>query len=218
MFNRWHLKGSYEMDQEVFNLGLTLSLETYYKTYHTTQVLGVDKDVFIMTKAIYVLGKAVELQSDDTCTIRFLKEGVAYGFKSRVISVQFYPFPLMFIKYPDNIETVKLRVAPRFRVELLAKLLDAPGVMLSDAVLVDISSGGCRLRLPIQNNLEFATEVNYSISFTFVGKEFRLDCAVRRLEIDGEPRYLGMQFININEHVTGELTTLLDSLEKVAPK
>jgi hypothetical protein len=42
------------MNEEIYNFGLTLSLETYYKTYHTTQVLGVDKDVFIMVRAIYV--------------------------------------------------------------------------------------------------------------------------------------------------------------------
>jgi c-di-GMP-binding flagellar brake protein YcgR len=204
------------MNEEIYNFGLTLSLETYYKTYHTTQVLGVDKDVFIMVRAIYVLGKAVELKSNDTCTIRFLKDGVAYGFKSRVISVQFYPFPLMFIKYPDKIETLQLRVAPRFRVERPAKIFDATGVMLSEAVLVDISSGGCRLKLPTQNGMEFAPGVNYSISFTFVEREFRIDCVVRRLERDGEPQYLGMQFINMNEHITGSLTTLLASLEKVA--
>ena len=47
-------------------------------------------------------------------------------------------------------------------------------------------------------------------------KEFNIECAERRLEKDGESKYLGMQFINLNEHKTGELTILLDSLQKVA--
>lgn len=204
------------MHKEVFDIGLTLSLETYYKTYHTTQVLGWEKDSFVLTKAIYVQGKAVELLSNDTCKIRLLKDGVACGFESKVIAVQFYPFPLMFIKYPNKIETLNLRVAPRFKIEFPAKFLDAAGALIAGAVLIDISEGGCGLRVPIQKGKELSPEAGYSIALTFMNKEISVGCAVRRLAKDGESYLLGIQFTNVTAHNKETLSMLLDFHKKHA--
>ena len=63
-------------------------------------VLGWQKDLFLLTNLPYLNEKPVKLKSEDNCIIRFLKGDDAYGFQTSIISVQFFPAPLIFFKYP----------------------------------------------------------------------------------------------------------------------
>ena len=123
-------------------------------------------------------------------------------------------FPLMFIKYPDKIETVNLRVAPRIKIDLPARFLDAAGVRIAEAALTDISEGGCGLRVPILQGKELSPEAGYSITFTVMDKEVSVGCAIKRLEKGGEAYLLGMQFTNVSEKHKGTLSLLVDFLKK----
>jgi len=189
------------MDDSMFQVGLSLSLQTNFKNYLDTWLLGWDRETFLMTKAIYIGGRPAKLWTGDTVTVRFLKDGVAYGFTSEIISVQYHPFPLMFIKYPAEIETLSLRVAPRHKLKLPAKFLRASGtVITADAILIDVSEGGCGLRVPVVEGLELTSEEEYTVSFRIMDQELSLGCRIRKLDQRGNYAYfLGAQFTNISD-------------------
>lgn len=202
------------MEKEIFEVGLTLSFEAYYKTHLATQVVGWEKNAFLLTKGIYVQGQPAKLKNNDPCKIRFLKDGVAYGFESAVISVQFFPFSLMFIKYPEKLETVKIRVAPRFKVDLPTKLMDNAKTLMADALILDISEGGCGLRVPVEEGKELSPEGTYAITFSVMDKEISLGCGVRKLDKGTETWFLGVEFTNITPQNKEALTLFLDFLKK----
>jgi hypothetical protein len=68
------------MAENIFDVGLTFSIEAYFKTHRTTQLLGWDTGSFLLIRAIYIQGQPSKLKSKDLCKVRFLKDGVAYGF------------------------------------------------------------------------------------------------------------------------------------------
>jgi hypothetical protein len=69
-------------------------------------VLGWQKDLFLLTNLPYLNEKPVKLKSEDNCIIRFLKGDDAYGFQTSIISVQFFPAPLIFFKYPAHVDKI----------------------------------------------------------------------------------------------------------------
>jgi c-di-GMP-binding flagellar brake protein YcgR len=202
------------MGKDIFEVGLTLSFESYYKTHMTTELVGWEKDAFVLTKAIYIQGQPAKIKNNDTCTVRFLNEGVAYGFTSEVITIQFFPFALMFLKYPAKFETLKIRVAPRYRTDLPARLLDASGAFIVDAILLDISEGGCGLKVPIQQGKEPVPETGYAISFKILDREVGLGCVVKKLAMAQDAYILGMEFVNVSLQQKEMLTMLLDFMKK----
>jgi len=204
------------MTTNIFDVGLILSIEAYFKTHQSARVLGWQEEEFLLTSAIYIQGQPSMLKSKDPVKARFLKDGIAYGFESEIIAVQFYPFPLMFMKYPAKLETLKLRVATRFKADLPAKLLDASGALIADAVLIDISEGGCGLKAPVQEGKELTPDAAYAISFTIMDKELSLGCAVRKLDKGQDTYFLGMEFTNVSPQHKETLTLFLDFLKKYA--
>jgi len=200
-----------------WEVGLTFSTELYYKSYLPAKLLGWEEGVFLMTTAITAQGDQAGLKSNDTIKMRFLKDGNAYGFISEAIHIQHYPFPLMFIKYPADIACVKLRVSPRIKIYLPAILLDASGtVVVSDATMLDISEGGCRLVVPVKDGLKLSPDVPYAITFLARDREFKVSCDMKQLKEGTEFHSLGLEFRKDSDQFRQELASFLDFLSKYA--
>jgi len=202
------------MENDIFAVGLTVSIEAHYKTHLATTVLGWEKDVFVLTKAIYVQGQPAKLQSNNVCKIRFLKDGVAYGCETEIITIQFFPFPMMFLKYPAKLECLKLRVAPRFKADLPVTLTDEKGTMHAEAVMLDISEGGCGVKVPAQTGVDLTPEQSYTITFKLLDKEVGITCTVRKLDKGAEFTFLGLEFTNMSQQQKETLALFIDFLKK----
>jgi c-di-GMP-binding flagellar brake protein YcgR len=206
------------MENSSFAINLTLSIETYYKAYLTTKIIGWRQDEFILTDAVYSQGKPAYLNTKDICKIRFLKDGVAYGFETEVLTVQFYPFPVMFLKFPAKMECLKLRVAPRFKIDMPITFLDASGQVIPDAIMTDISEGGCGLKIPVQENRNLTPEGRYKIECKLMDKEIRCDCSVKRLDKQEETCFIGTEFLDMTTPDKETLKIFLDFLNKYAAR
>jgi len=168
-----------------------------------------------MTDVIYEQGRPADLNAKDTCTIRFLKEGVAYGFEAEVVTIQFFPFPLMFFSYPSNIACVKLRVAPRYKTDLPATLCDAAGkVIENDAVVLDISEGGCRVQVPLKEGLEFLPDAAYTVRIKVMDKEISSSSGIKNIEKRTDSNVFGMDFSAMTQQNKDTLALFLEFLKK----
>lgn len=197
------------MDKVIFEVGQALSMENYFRTYVTTYVLGWEKGVFLLTRAIWGRSKEPQLKSRDICKVRFLREGVAYGFETVVLSVQFVPSPIMFLRYPEQVERVELRRAPRCRISVPVRLTDVSGTENAGAVMDDLSEGGCLLRVPIEADREFPVDVTYRVSFVIVEKPFSIASEVRKLEKRGADWSIGLSFTDLSEQDKDALTRVI---------
>ena len=85
---------------------------------------------------------------DHHLIVRFILEdetGEIIAFKSKILFVMTKPSHLVFVSFPTSIQNHGLRSDKRAQIRLPTKILDGDGKMLSDAVMLDLSSGGCRL-------------------------------------------------------------------------
>jgi c-di-GMP-binding flagellar brake protein YcgR len=197
------------MDEVIFEVGQALSVESHFRTYVTTHVLGWDAGAFLLTRAIRGRSKEPQLKSRDVCKVRFLREGVAYGFEAVVLSVQFLPAPIMFLRYPEHVERVELRRAPRCKVGMPVKLSDQAGAESPGAVMDDLSEGGCLLRVPVQPDRALSVDAVYTVSFVIVEKTFSITCKVRKLDRRGEEWSIGLAFTDLPEADRDALSRLI---------
>lgn len=200
----------------IFHVGLVLSVEATYKAHLPTSVLGWDRDQALITRAIFIQGQPAKLKANDRCKVRFLKEGVAYGFSSDILAVQFFPFPLMFMKYPAHIETLKLRVAQRFKTNLPVLLLDtSASIVAADATMLDISENGCGLKVPVQKAGGLSPDESYTIALRIMDREFSAACSVRKLERRGDYAwFLGLEFSDMQTDNKESLMRFIDFLRR----
>ena len=89
----------------------------------------------------------IQLDDNTPCIIRFVHDGRAVGFRSWVLGSIKRPYPLLFVKFPENIETSTIRQYERFQVNLRACLtpnqVEGRVDKYPPANICNLSEGGC---------------------------------------------------------------------------
>ncbi|MES2604062.1 MAG: flagellar brake protein [Pseudomonadota bacterium] len=75
--------------------------------------------------------------------------GDCMGFYSSVIDVVRVPYPIVFIKFPTEVETRELRVEKRLPTWIPGALYMKEGESELAGTITDLSSGGCRFELHV---------------------------------------------------------------------
>ena len=99
---------------------LLLRFSGFAESYKTTLV-GMERGRYLICSAPYVPGIWTVLNAADQTTVRYLCEGVVYGFKCTLLTALDKPFRLLVLSYPENIETVNLRQHQRIPCLIPAK-------------------------------------------------------------------------------------------------
>lgn len=198
------------MDEDIFEVGLPISIETEYKYYLTTHIIGWEHNLYLMTGIVHSAGKGTSPKVNDQCKVRFLKDGVAYGFETKIISISLYPFPVMYFKFPKALEQFKIRKFNRIKSNITAQLLDGNGTFIADATITDISEGGCGLTIPSGQAKELAHENDYKISFAILETDLKLRCSIRKMKTGRDARCLGIEFHDITPEEKERINLFLD--------
>lgn len=198
------------MDDDIFEVGLPISIETDYKYYLTTNLIGWQRDVFLITDFVPSAGKSGHLKINDRCKMRFLKDGIAYGFETKIISISAHPFPVMFLTYPGEIEHFAIRKFNRIKSNFQAHFLDERGTYIADATITNISAGGCGLNIPAQEAGELTSKNSYKIKFSILDTDMCLGCAIRKMRTVKGTSCLGVEFSNISPAEKEKINLFLD--------
>ncbi|HTZ17646.1 MAG TPA: flagellar brake protein [Dissulfurispiraceae bacterium] len=204
------------MSSELFNPGLPLLLQLPKLEQRVgIYVLGWQKELFLLTNLPYLNDKPVKLKKEDNCIIRFLKGDDAYGFQTSIISVQFFPAPLIFFKYPQEINRTPFRKSKRFNLNILAKLMNPQNVMKFDVELCDVSETGCRVKLSGIEEEAFPVGTSFYLTFNILEKGIEADCILRNVRKMEDSLYLGMEFTEISQGNKETITAFIEMLSKV---
>jgi c-di-GMP-binding flagellar brake protein YcgR len=204
------------MSDEVLNQGLQLLLQLPKLDRRVSiYVLGWQKDSFILTNLPYINEKPVKLKSDDNCIIRFLRGDDAFGFQTSIISVQFFPAPLIFFKYPQLVDKIPFRKSKRFKLNIPAKLLNPEDIQRYDCEVGDISETGCRIKLPEMDEDLFPTGSRLYITFNVLEKGVEADCILRNARKMDDALYLGLEFSSISQSNRDVVISFIDMLSRV---
>lgn len=83
-----------------------------------------------------------EWRSGDKAIVRFILEGRALGFRTRVLSGQSKPDPIIFLEYPERIEVQSLRRHPRAPVTGVGQIMSMRTTKTVEIHLDDLSASG----------------------------------------------------------------------------
>jgi len=183
------------MDKNIFEVGLPIAIETYYKSYITTQLIGWKQNACLIMGNVQLPGNTGRLKVNDHC---------------KILSIIFHPIPIMFCKFPKAIEQCTIRKSSRIKVNLPAKFLDVDGNFIADATITDLSEGGCGLTIPVQEGSEPDCENSYKIVFTAMENDMQLCSIIRKLKTVQDKHELGIEFINVSNAEKEKFKLFLD--------
>ena len=157
---------------------------------------GMISDEFLMIRVPAIPGILSRLNEGDLIVVRYVYAGNVYGFNSTISKCIQKPALIVFLSYPDAVETVNLRKAQR--VECLF-----PATVKTDrgdyrAVIVDISQGGCRVCLDHGASQSSSFDIDQTIGLSFhlagVAEEQVIDGRIRVLKKDAQLSEMGIKF------------------------
>lgn len=174
--------------------------------------VGMEADHFLILRAPASHIPKEHLSPGNQVTTRFVHLGNAYGFRSSVLSHIASPVPLLFLSYPQRIETLNLREAKR--IECFIPASARIGDEAFAGLITDISTGGCRFsfRLP-KGHDDVAMEVEdaVTLSFPLLGMEGEkvFQGLIMNISRDLEKRSLGVRFDAVAPEVAANIEAYL---------
>ncbi|MBF0567200.1 MAG: PilZ domain-containing protein [Nitrospirae bacterium] len=103
----------------------------------------------------------------------------------------------------------------RVHSDLPVKILDLHPIRVTDAYMLNISQSGCLLRLPYHDDLRWALEKDYYLTFRLNDKTIENVVGnVRNVKIKGEEQFLGFEFINLDEAAYKHVKHFVSELRK----
>ena len=207
------------MEIDIFSVGLPLYLQVIKMKYgerYPTILIGWEKDAFVIARYPYSGGKPIQISKNDGCIVRFLREGEVYGFQTEVLSFQFYPVPLLFFKYPQDIEFIEIRKSKRYKANIPLKMMHLKSRKLREARIIDISETGCMVRSDASaaDTYEFGDALY--ITFNVIDRTLELDCGLRNFRSDDKEISLGMEFLNLTPEKGEAIRSIIEMLKSAA--
>jgi c-di-GMP-binding flagellar brake protein YcgR len=114
---------------------------------YATTLIGLLPGQSLMITAPRKQGKTIMVREGQAFTVRMLQGSNVFGFVARVLKVSAKPFPYLHLAYPNDVETVVVRNAPRVQTEIhatVSKPLEGNLTELA-VIIADISNTGARV-------------------------------------------------------------------------
>lgn len=143
--------------------------------------------------------------------------GQVFGFRSNIIGNCVKPSLILAVTtYPDVVETFGLRKDMRITCYLPCRLFAAG--QTSEAVMVDISTGGCRISLASldMSNFFLALDDQVQIGMALLGMvgEQIIQGRIKNIGTDGEITSLGLSFENMDQAVEAAIRRYTEQVAK----
>lgn len=152
---------------------------------------------------------------DNYVIVRYIIIGARHSFHSRILGCATKPYPVVFLSYPQFVESVNLRKKRRVACYIPASAKinqhEKPGV------LTDINSDGCRFNFSV--SADDPTEIiqeddTITISFQLLGIEGDQKCngKVQNIEKNNDILSVGIQFDELNPEVMRKIEIYVKSV------
>lgn len=152
------------------------------------------------------------LYKGNSVTVRFIHAGTVLGFITDILHVAFTPFPILFLQYPEDIESFNLRKDSRVPC-LFPVSIGLNGTELS-AAMADISKAGCNVNIQSEPedtpSLNLDDIVSLRCPLLFGDPEVCISCEIKRLDISKERNSMGLKFNNPSEEVAQAITSYIE--------
>lgn len=198
------------IDGEIFSLQIGKDTERFFSHY-----CGVSHDRFLIVEVKE--GKSIQgrLMAGNTVTVRFVSDGTVFGFVSKIILYITKPFHLIFLTYPDEIETLELRACERADTFLQAQA-HTEEFNLSGAIL-DLSCSGCLFMATMAEGdrpdaVKDTREVVLSFDIPAIAGKVDMPCRVVSIKREERKLRLGLCFLSDEKTVLDAIADYVDDI------
>ena len=143
--------------------------------------------------------------------------GTMFGFQSQIIELIRSPLKLVFIKYPEEIESVDFRGNERVVCFLPANLKIAENII--EGGITDISRAGCLSVIEAPghedriNLLELNNEIKIGFYLPGIEGELSIDSKQRSIKKDDDGTSIGIEFVKMDSSVQAKLFGFLSKAD-----
>ncbi|MFH1092479.1 MAG: flagellar brake protein [Pseudomonadota bacterium] len=188
-------------DPDIFHPGnpAVIELRESIKGKFTTFFRGYKSKAFVIIDHPVQDGRLIPLTEDEPCVVRFIHQGNIIGFRAQVINFVRRPTALIFLRFPESVESSALRKSQRYPVKLEAVVA---GRRLRGALegqarihLLNLSLGGCMVES--YEPYEKGSLVYLTILLPDQGQINDVELEVKRADKKGDKFILGCQFADM---------------------
>jgi c-di-GMP-binding flagellar brake protein YcgR len=184
----------------------------------TSELTGVEDDKYLMIKWPTVDPKVDAsnlICKGNTVFVKYLREGVEFGFQSHILEVISNPAKLIFIKYPENTEVNVLREHRRVDCYLPASVSIADNKI--KGAITDISRMGVLFvaEIPADDNtinqLETSNEIGLTFQLPGMQRELTIAVKLRSITKGKDKVLMGIEYGKMDVEIRIKLFDFLST-------
>lgn len=177
--------------------------------------IGQEPNEYLIVRALTSADFISKFTEDNYVIVRYITVGASHSFRSRILGCVTKPYPVVFLSYPQFVESVNLRKKRR----VACYIPTTPKINQYEklGVLTDINSDGCRFNFSVSG--DDPTEIiqkddKITISFQLLGIEGEQKCngKVRNIEKVNDILSVGIQFDELNLEVIRKIEIYVKSV------
>ncbi|MCP4266955.1 MAG: flagellar brake protein [Candidatus Brocadiaceae bacterium] len=182
----------------------------------SSELIGVDDDNYLIVKMppLHTMENVSNLLvKGNEITVKYMYKGTMFGFQSPIIDLIHKPFKLVFIKYPDKIDSYDVRGNKRVECFLPATVKIAKQIL--EGSITDISRVGCLFTIDTHehedliNLLELNNKIRIGFYLPGVAEELSAGADNKSIKIDSDGSCIGIEFVEIDSSVKEKLINFL---------
>jgi c-di-GMP-binding flagellar brake protein YcgR len=178
-------------------IGVRAAIELQGSGNYFTTIRGVHENKYLLIDMPVKDGKPLPLKSHVDCIFRFVHQGAVIGFVTSVLESIYRPVPVVFVRYPQQIERKVLRSEERYRTLIDASLTWEQRSF--QGTITDLSKRGCQLQTT--ETLEKGAILHLTFSLPNQASVERLKAEVRNVTPQNDGFLLGLYFPEIDKNI-----------------
>jgi c-di-GMP-binding flagellar brake protein YcgR len=185
--------------------------------------VGIIPEECLMIQVPAIPGILDKLSEGSPVIVRYIYAGNVYGFASTIRTCTHKPTLVVYLAYPTSVEIINLRKTKRLECLLPAELRipgkNFNGISLFHGVILDISTGGCRIYIEYDPSESPAIDVGQGIEVRFhltgTSGEQVISGKIQNLKKDNKLAEIGLEFNQDETKVEDNIATYIDNFSKL---
>ena len=200
-----------DFSQRLFiELGTALLIETGEKAL-SSKLIGMKVGAYLIVDVSGVEPEMAALATEETVRVRYVNQDDIFRFSSRILMTLDQPDHLIFLHYPDKVESCNIR--SHKRVDCFMQIHVKSEGRRDPAVITNISAKGCLCSMDRFPSWEKISGRKIELLFPYGDTDLlTLSGEVKSSQIQGTQIKLGVQFIEMEGYSRSVLSTLVPAI------
>ncbi|MBU1196218.1 MAG: flagellar brake protein [Proteobacteria bacterium] len=202
-----------DLSQRLFiELGTPLRIEVRKKTeFLSSKLIGMKVGAYLIANLPGMDSQPVALEKEEPVQVKYISQDDIFSFSSRVLMVLDAPDNLVFLQYPDRVESCNIRM--HSRVECFLPIHVRTDDHQDAGVITNISAKGCMCMVDYFRSWENISGKGIELLLSYANSDtLAIPGEIRSVQVIGKQMKLGIRFDEVDSFLQSVLETLVPAL------